>query len=542
MNNAHKLFEVVDDGGSGLLGGVSRLSSRELGLLVGALNYHSLVQPGREFKVVVLRGPEEEIPKLTGKACHRLEWEANRVVMCTVDVRSTVGGGADGNTALVPLVIDLGGQSAEGGTPFYDQSGLKGRIFSKARFGAPIAFDALRQGLTDVYEKHITPKRRPPRMAPPQSIPSSVNPSSKSGLPAILFGLHWLEMGGAEKWALETIALAKETGFLPIVITDRDSSHPWIDRPELDGALVLPLSTPLPETADADLLLTLLSEFSIRGIHVHHNGWLYHRLAWFKAMDPSIRIVDSLHIIEWRNGGFAEVAVKLSNTIDLHHVISPQLRDYLILHRDVPKERVALAPLYGLNSGRPAIRSASQNSRPFTIAFVGRLSQQKRPYLFLRYAAALRRAADRDVRFILHGDGILADETSRLVRQYGLTDCLELRRPPRAVDDTLAESDLLVISSDNEGLTLTTFEATERDVAVLSTDVGSQASLVSGKALLPRQPFAFIGAAVKLTKDVMSSEALRQEIIAEQGQKITALKELPEARAWTKALYEGWKE
>lgn len=79
------------------------------------------------------------------------------------------------------------------------------------------------------------------------------------------------------------------------------------------------------------------------------------------------------------------------------------------------------------------------------------------------------------------------------------------------------------------------------NVAVLSTDVGSQASLVSGKALLPRQPLAFITEAVKLTQAVMSSEALRKEIIGEQQEKITALKELPDARGWTKALYEGWK-
>ena len=29
----------------------------------------------------------------------------------------------------------------------------------------------------------------------------------------------WLEMGGAERWAIETIALAREAGFLPIVLT-----------------------------------------------------------------------------------------------------------------------------------------------------------------------------------------------------------------------------------------------------------------------------------------------------------------------------------
>lgn len=79
------------------------------------------------------------------------------------------------------------------------------------------------------------------------------------------------------------------------------------------------------------------------------------------------------------------------------------------------------------------------------------------------------------------------------------------------------------------------------NVAVLSTDVGSQASLVASRALLPRQPFAFISEAVKVTQDIMSSEDLRMDIIAEQQEKIKALKQFPDARGWTRELYEGWK-
>jgi hypothetical protein len=149
--------------------------------------------------------------------------------------------------------------------------------------------------------------------------------------------------------------------------------------------------------------------------------------------------------------------------------------------------------------------------------------------------------ADQDVHFILHGSGALEEETHRLVRRYGLSDCLELRRPPRSVEDTLAESDLLVISSDNEGLTLTTFEATAQNVAVLSTDVGSQASLVSSKGLVPRQPLAFIREAVDRTMAIMASDELRKQILEDQREKIIALKELPEAGDWTTELYEGWK-
>ncbi|WP_183044401.1 glycosyltransferase [Pseudarthrobacter phenanthrenivorans] len=363
----------------------------------------------------------------------------------------------------------------------------------------------------------------------------------EEGEKAIIFGLHWLEMGGAEKWALETIALARSAGFLPIVLTDRESSHPWITRPELDGALVIPMNPPMSDDEETAFLLGLLEKFSVRGIHVHHNGWLYHRLPWFKAMNPAIHTVDSLHVVEWRTGGFVELAVKLSNAIDTHHVISPQLRDYMVLQRDVPKNRVELAPLYGLSSSEPVLNIEKDSERPFTISFIGRLSQQKRPYLFLRYAAALKRSVNQEVRFILHGTGALADETSRLIAKYGLTAHLDWRQPPRSVDETLAQSDLLVISSDNEGLTLTTFEATAHDVAVLSTDVGSQASLVSGEALVPRQTLTFLKEAVERTKAIIASEDLRNRIVEEQRQKIAALRELPEARDWTAKLYEGWK-
>jgi glycosyltransferase involved in cell wall biosynthesis len=213
----------------------------------------------------------------------------------------------------------------------------------------------------------------------------------------------------------------------------------------------------------------------------------------------------------------------------------------MVLQRDFPKAKVSLAPLYGLNEVPAASKVERAPGRPFTVSFVGRLSQQKRPYLFLRYAARLKRSTDQDVRFILHGSGTLEKETAQLVAKYGLTDHIELRQPPHSVDETLAESDLLVISSDNEGLTLTTFEATAQDVAVLSTDVGSQASLVSARALVPRQPLAFIKAAVERTKAIMSSEELREQIVDEQRQKIAALKELPDARTWTTELYEGWK-
>ena len=88
--------------------------------------------------------------------------------------------------------------------------------------------------------------------------------------------------------------------------------------------------------------------------------------------------------------------------------------------------------------------------RPLTIAFV-RFTQQKRPYLFLRLADRLHGRFGARVRFVMQGDGELGDEVRIDRDRLGLGEVVELRDSTRPVADTLAEADVLVLSSDNEG-------------------------------------------------------------------------------------------
>ena len=50
--------------------------------------------------------------------------------------------------------------------------------------------------------------------------------------------MHWFQAGGAERWALETVKLVRDAGFIPIVITDRDGHQPWIADPAFDDAIL----------------------------------------------------------------------------------------------------------------------------------------------------------------------------------------------------------------------------------------------------------------------------------------------------------------
>ncbi|MFC6236098.1 glycosyltransferase, partial [Leucobacter soli] len=349
------------------------------------------------------------------------------------------------------------------------------------------------------------------------TVPAPAAPAA-DGPPAILFGLHWLQPSGAERWAVETIGIARRLGFLPIVVTDHDSVHPWLTRPELADALVLALTQePVrPVAGDADLLEALLRRYDVRGAVIHHSDWLYAALPALKRLRPELPVVDSLHVIEYLGGGFAGRAVEYDDGIDHHHVISPQLVDWLRDVQGVDAAKIGLAPLARLTAGAErgfAARGAAPEAPrpdpaavPFTIACVGRLSRQKRPDLFLQLVHRLQRRGA-DYRAILHGGGESRPLVDALIRRYGLEKRVELRDESTPVGQTYADSDLLVIPSLNEGLTLTTFEAIAAGIPVLSADVGSQRTIVEGEMLVPWRARGFLRAAIPLIADFASGGA-----------------------------------
>lgn len=531
-------FELQDEVGVGFTGD-GLLDERERRLVVGAANYYSFVFPGRIMRFTVVRGPGNTQPSLTADFGRHIGWYPDRNTIGTLVVRSRVRTG-DSNVAndLIDVVVDVGG-GPEPIDKWAQLAGPLGAVRRAARFTRPIQYDMLRQTRTDFEQRRAARRPLPRRQAVPLTRP--VLSPSPGSTPAALFALHWLELGGAERWALDTIQLAKDAGLVPIVITDRASPHPWITRPELDDTVVVPMTHPITHGHDAAFLNGVFAAYDVRGIHIHHNTWMYDRLPWIKSVRPDIPVIDSLHILEWRTGGFVDHSVIMSNLIDEHHVISPHLRDYLTGKHDIPAEKVRLATLADLTTAdfAGAAREVRRSDR-FTVSYVGRFHQQKRPYLFLKLAAELKKTAGDRFRFVMHGHGELSAEVEALRGRYGLTGVLELRGPDQPVRTTLAESNVMVISSENEGLSLTSFEATAAGVTVVSTDVGSQSSIVADDLLCPRHPYAFVRAAARSIRTLASSPDHHKRWFDQQLEKADALKRLPHAENWAKETYRKW--
>ena len=508
------------------------LSLRERRLLVGALNFHALMAPGRELTVHEYGGGWEALPRTSddmtfaglSRAFRSREYSVRMRSLVTPEDREPIPAERTAQELIArpSRHIHVSRNDVLDFDPPRDISPSPiRRVLRGIRARAPLLYDEMRDlELLSHRPALVRPARRRDfdaefRPGGPHDDSQIVTVEPRSGGPrAVILGLHWFELGGAERWAFETVRLVREAGFLPIVLTNRDSHQPWIMRGELDDALIIPFSeaTSKSQTPGVEeLLRALLRTFDVRGVVVHHNQWLYDRLHWIARSRPDIPIIDSTHIVEYRGGGYPLSSVLVEEVITRHHVVSPALERWMVGTQRVDPARVVMAPLRGLTVGEAAAEFRERRpEEPFTVAFIGRMARQKAPEVFVAMAHRLRRQGH-DLRFIMHGDGEMASWVDDLLRAYGLDDVIR-RDSSVPVTDTLDQAHLLVITSHNEGLTLTTFEALAHGIPVVSTNVGAQSDVVPPSALIPRNVHLAVRRGASRVAALARDEAARRKL------------------------------
>jgi len=141
------------------------------------------------------------------------------------------------------------------------------------------------------------------------------------------------------------------------------------------------------------------------------------------------------------------------------------------------------------------------------VSLIGRLVDQKAPGRFIE--AAARVAIERsDCRFLVVGEGPLRPVTEHLARRLGIADVDRFTRMRADARELIARSDLVVFSSEWEGMPVVALEALAAAVPVVSTDVEGMTELLG------------TGAGTVVDRDARS---LATEIVALLG--------LPERRA-----------
>ncbi len=318
----------------------------------------------------------------------------------------------------------------------------------------------------------------------------AVTPSDAA--PAILIGVHWLEVGGAEALAFDAVRWALAAGLRVFVVAATPALQRLRDRlPE--EVIFLRLDRYLPHKDWPLFLERFLPQENVRLIHIHHCIPLYAALAHVRVVAPWVRVVDSTHIIEYMDGGYARVSGVWSNFIDVHHAISHQLRQLYVGRFSAPVGKVRLGRMLRRQGevSTPSVAQMQAGADTLTVTFAGRLYYQKRPVLAVIMMKALADWARKHrVKLTVNmvGEGPFAAACDRLIRRYKLHDIV--RRFPANTDvpALLGTSDLLLLPSSNEGLALVCYEAVERGAIPISSAVGGQAEIVPPDLLLPREP------------------------------------------------------
>ena len=530
---------------------IAGLSPRQQALIVSAVNFHALDNPGVRLRIVVHVAGPGGIAHLTDAGTRRDKVATGAKKIAEFSALSNVHGSPhphythhrkgwliDPETGVRHIVVDA--ERVPGSAASTGKASLYWRLRGGIERRYPFEYDRLRQWLLRGRESALNSHVIDRRIVDLTGVPTG----SGAGLePAVIFGLHWLELGGAERWAIESIALAQANGLRPIVITDVPSAHPWITRAELDGAIVIALTHPVEQPEHSEPVLeALATNFDIKGVFVHHSRWVYDRLPWLRSRLPELKVASTHHILEYNGGGYPAIGAALDAFIDVHHVISPQLEDWLVQVQGIPPEKIALAPLIGLTTTGQVATSARPRTDPavLTLGFVGRFAAQKRPYLFTKLVRELGDVDGLTLRVVIQGGGELEHFVRRDIESHGLADIVEWVGEGAPVGDTLARIDCLVLSSQNEGITLTTLEALAAGVPVISTDVGSQRTVIVPDALVSRDPGLFLAEAGAIVKRMADSEDFRVDVWRREVALAQEFTENESAHDWAGKLFHEW--
>lgn len=304
----------------------------------------------------------------------------------------------------------------------------------------------------------------------------------------ILFLLPHMECGGADKFNLDIIKnLDKDKYELGIVTTVADVNE-WETEfaREIDDVYEMPKF--LHKKDWVSFIYYYIQSRQVDIVFNISSYWGYYVLPMIRLDFPNVAIVDCVHAEGnyWRNGGYPRVSGKFSGIIEKTFVTNDFTRNILVQKYSANYDKTKL--IYtGVDEDEFCNEKISCESeraeyhisenRP-TVLYLCRMSPEKRPFLMLEIAQKVKEQIE-NIQFLVVGGGEYLEDLKKKADELDLSNNVIFTGRVEDTRPFYKMSDLFLLCSLKEGLSVTTFEAMIMGLPVISADVGSQYELVN---------------------------------------------------------------
>jgi glycosyltransferase involved in cell wall biosynthesis len=189
-----------------------------------------------------------------------------------------------------------------------------------------------------------------------------------------------------------------------------------------------------------------------------------------------------------------------------HLIANSELARQRAIETGIPSDRIGFVR-NAVNIRESNGKKSEGDGRAVQVLFAGRLTEVKRPDRFLRVISkVVKRLPDQRLKIKIAGDGPLRADVTALARSLGLgEDGFEMLGELEDMSRVYQETDLLMLTSDQEGTPNVLLEAMSFGIPVAATRVGGVPEIIGdqrGFLSDPEDEEALTAAAVRLITDV----------------------------------------
>ncbi len=307
----------------------------------------------------------------------------------------------------------------------------------------------------------------------------------------ILFLVPWMVMGGADRVNLDLVEGLTSRGHDVTICATLRADHQWEHQFSHFTPDIFVLPNILRSSDYPRFLAYLIQSRQIDTVVISGSTVGYQFLPYLRAVSPDVAFVDLCHVEEphWLNGGHPRFGVGYQDALDLNIVTTKHLSEWM-QERGADGTRISVmhAGVRTVQATQAEIRQRvrAELSIPLdvpVIVFAGRICEQKRPFML---AEIFKAARDHDLTFraLIIGDGEQKGQLEQLLRQYDLTAHAQMLGSVSHQRwlNILVASDILLMPSQYEGISIALLEAMAAGVVPVVAKVGGQDEIVSPDA------------------------------------------------------------